>query len=375
MPFVMSDTAKRFVQTQLARTEIEIGGSRPWDVQVHNERLYGRVLSQGTLGLGESYMDGWWDAEALDQFLFKLITANIQDNFPKDLALIGSVLKGKLLNMQRLRVTEVGEKHYDIGNDLYAAMLDKRMIYSCGYWHNAGDLDAAQEAKLDLICRKVGLEPGMRILDIGSGWGGFLQFAAERYGVSGVGVTVSKEQAALANERTAHLPVETKLLDYQALDGQFDRIISIGMFEHVGYKNYRAYFEKAASLLAPDGLMLLHTIGGHSSTSHGDPWSEKYIFPNGMLPSIAQIGKAIEGLFVMEDWHNFGADYDKTLMAWHERFVAAWPQLKDQYDERFYRMWRYYLNVFAALFRARNISLWQVVLSPRGVPGGYTSVR
>ncbi len=375
MPFVMSDTAKRFVQTQLARTEIEIGGSHPWDVQVHNERLYGRVLSQGTLGLGESYMDGWWDAEALDQFLFKLITANIQDNFPKDLALIGSVLKGKLLNMQRLRVTEVGEKHYDIGNDLYAAMLDKRMIYSCGYWHNAGDLDAAQEAKLDLICRKVGLQPGMRILDIGSGWGGFLQFAAERYGVSGVGVTVSKEQAALANERTAHLPVETKLLDYQALDGKFDRIISIGMFEHVGYKNYRAYFEKAASLLAPDGLMLLHTIGGHSSTSHGDPWSEKYIFPNGMLPSIAQIGKAIEGLFVMEDWHNFGADYDKTLMAWHERFVAAWPQLKDQYDERFYRMWRYYLNVFAALFRARNISLWQVVLSPRGVPGGYTSVR
>lgn len=375
MPFVMSNTAKRFVQTQLARTEVEIGGERPWDVQVHNESLYGRVLSQGTLGLGESYMDGWWDAEALDQFLFKLITANIQDNFPKDLALIGSVLKGKLLNLQRLRVTEVGEKHYDIGNDLYAAMLDKRMIYSCGYWHNANTLEAAQEAKLDLICRKVGLEPGMRILDIGSGWGGFLQFAAERYGVSGIGVTVSKEQAALANERTAHLPVETKLLDYQALDGQFDRIISIGMFEHVGYKNYRAYFEKAAHLLAPGGLMLLHTIGGHSSTSHGDPWSEKYIFPNGMLPSIAQVGKAIEGLFVMEDWHNFGADYDRTLMAWHERFVAAWPRLKDQYDERFYRMWRYYLNVFAALFRARNISLWQVVLSPQGVPGGYTSVR
>ncbi|WP_284394136.1 cyclopropane fatty acyl phospholipid synthase [Devosia yakushimensis] len=371
----MSNTAKRFVQTQLARTEVEIGGERPWDVQVHNESLYGRVLSQGTLGLGESYMDGWWDAEALDQFLFKLITANIQDNFPKDLALIGSVLKGKLLNLQRLRVTEVGEKHYDIGNDLYAAMLDKRMIYSCGYWHNANTLEAAQEAKLDLICRKVGLEPGMRILDIGSGWGGFLQFAAERYGVSGIGVTVSKEQAALANERTAHLPVETKLLDYQALDGQFDRIISIGMFEHVGYKNYRAYFEKAAHLLAPGGLMLLHTIGGHNSTSHGDPWSEKYIFPNGMLPSIAQVGKAIEGLFVMEDWHNFGADYDRTLMAWHERFVAAWPRLKDQYDERFYRMWRYYLNVFAALFRARNISLWQVVLSPQGVPGGYTSVR
>ena len=215
----------------------------------------------------------------------------------------------------------------------------------------------------------------MRILDIGSGWGGFLQFAAERYGVNGIGVTVSKEQAALANARTAHLPVETRLLDYQALDGQFDRIISIGMFEHVGYKNYRAYFEKAASLLVPDGLMLLHTIGGNTSQIHGDPWSEKYIFPNGMLPSAAQIGKAVEGLFVIEDWHNFGADYDTTLMAWLEKFEAAWPELSSKYDQRFYRMWRYYLTMFAAVFRARHTNLWQVVLSPRGVVGGYSSVR
>ena len=216
----------------------------------------------------------------------------------------------------------------------------------------------------------------MHILDIGSGWGGFLKFAAERYGVSGLGVTVSKEQAALANERTRGLPVETRLLDYQALDGQFDRIISIGMFEHVGYKNYRAYFEKAASLLKPDGLFLLHSIGGHTSTTHGDPWSEKYIFPNGMLPSIAQIGKAIEGLFVMEDWHNFGADYDRTLMAWRDNFDTAWPTLRgEKYDARFQRMWRYYLSSFAAMFRAREISLWQVVLSPHGVPGGYRSIR
>ena len=371
----MSSTARNFVETQLHRADVEIGGSRPWDVQIHNEALFGRVLSQGTLGLGESYMDGWWDAEALDVFLYKLITASIQDRFPKDLALIGSVLRSKLLNLQRLHVREVGEKHYDIGNDLYAAMLDQRMIYSCGYWKDAATLDAAQEAKLDLICGKVGLQPGMRILDIGSGWGGFLQFAAERYGVSGVGITISKEQAALANARTAGLPVETRLMDYLELDGQFDRIISIGMFEHVGYKNYRAYFEKARSLLAEDGLMLLHTIGGNQTTTHGDPWSEKYIFPNGMLPSIAQIGAATEKLFVMEDWHNFGADYDRTLMAWHANFVAAWPQLEASYGPRFYRMWRYYLNVFAALFRSRHIGLWQVVLSPQGVPGGYASIR
>ncbi|KKB76185.1 cyclopropane fatty acyl phospholipid synthase [Devosia limi DSM 17137] len=371
----MSSTARNFIETQLQRADVAIGGSRSWDLQVHNEALYGRVLSQGTLGLGESYMDGWWDAEALDLFLFKLINASIQDQFPRDLALIGSVLRSKLLNLQRLHVREVGERHYDIGNDLYAAMLDKRMIYSCGYWKDATTLDAAQEAKLDLICRKVGLQPGMRILDIGSGWGGFLQFAAERYGVSGVGITISKEQAALANARTAGLPVETRLMDYLELDGQFDRIISIGMFEHVGYKNYHAYFAKARALLVEDGLMLLHTIGGNQTTTHGDPWSEKYIFPNGMLPSIAQIGTATEKLFVMEDWHNFGADYDRTLMAWHANFVAAWPQLEASYGPRFYRMWRYYLNVFAALFRARHIGLWQVVLSPKGVPGGYASIR
>lgn len=371
----MSESAKRFVLNQLEKAGVTLNGADPWDPQVHDDRLWARLLRDGTLGLGESYMAGWWDAEALDQCLFRLVNASIQDAFPKDLAVMWSVARGRLLNLQRRRITEVGEKHYDIGNDLYAAMLDKRMIYSCGYWKDAQDLDAAQEAKLDLICRKLGLQPGMHILDIGSGWGGFLKFAAERYGVTGLGVTVSKEQAALANARNAGLPVETRLLDYQALEGKFDRIISIGMFEHVGYKNYRAYFEKSASMLAADGLFLLHTIGGHTSTTHGNPWSEKYIFPNSMLPSIAQIGKAIEGRFVMEDWHNFGADYDRTLMAWHARFEAAWPQLSASYDTRFYRMWRYYLCVFAALFRARQLSLWQVVLSPRGLPGGYASLR
>jgi cyclopropane-fatty-acyl-phospholipid synthase len=372
----MSSSAKHFVTQRLAAIGIAVNGPEPWAPQVHDERLWARLLRDGTLGLGEGYMDGWWDAEALDEFLFRLVSSKIQDHFPKDLAVMWSVAKGRLLNLQRLKVTEVGEKHYDIGNDLYAAMLDSRMIYSCGYWKEAENLEAAQEAKLDLICKKLGLAPGMHVLDIGSGWGGLLKFAAERYGVSGLGVTVSKEQAALANERGQGLPIETRLMDYQALEGQFDRIVSVGMFEHVGYKNYRSYFEKAATLLEPDGLFLLHTIGGHTSTTHGDPWSEKYIFPNGMLPSIAQIGKALEGVFVMEDWHNFGADYDRTLMAWRDNFDGAWPGLKgEKYDERFRRMWRYYLSSFAAAFRARQISLWQVVLSPSGVKGGYRSIR
>ena len=371
---IMTSSAKRFVLNQLARAGVSVAPAPDAELTIHDERLFARLLRDGTLGLGESYMDGWWDAEPLDSVLFRLAAARVQDAFPRDLPLIASAVKARLFNLQRLRVREVAEKHYDLDNDLYAAMLDRRMIYSCGYWAEAKTLDEAQEAKLDLICRKIGLKPGMRVLDIGSGWGGFLKFAAERYGISGLGVTVSKEQAAYANEYARGLPVESRLMDYMALEGQFDRIVSIGMFEHVGYRNYRSYFDKVRALLRPDGLFLLHSIGGNVSTTHGDPWAEKYIFPNGMLPSVAQVGTAIEGLFVMEDWHNFGADYDRTLMAWRDNFDAGWSTLSSRYDERFRRMWRYYLSVFAALFRARQINLWQIVLSPEGVPGGYRRV-
>jgi cyclopropane-fatty-acyl-phospholipid synthase len=368
--------AERFITDQLNAAGIALDGPEPWSPKMHDSRLWSRLVRDGSLGLGESYMDGWWDVEALDQFLFRVLSAGIPDAFPKSPADMRSLAKGHLLNLPRWNAVEVARKHYDLGNDLYTAMLDSRMIYSCGYWADATDLEAAQEAKLDLICRKLGLARGMHILDIGSGWGGFLRFASERYQVSGVGITISEQQAELANARSDGLPIETRLLDYHSVEGEFDRIVSVGMFEHVGHKNYRDYFEKAATLLKPDGLFLLHTIGGHYSTNHGDPWSEKYIFPNGMLPSVAQIGKAIEGLFVMEDWHNFGADYDPTLMAWRNNFDAAWPHLRGgKYDERFRRMWRYYLSSFAALFRARKISLWQIVLSPQGVRGGYRSAR
>ena len=370
----MSGGAKAYFTKILSGAGIELGGTRPFDVTVHDDRLWGRVISHGTLGFGEAYMDGWFDTDALDEFIYRLLEYDIYAHLKPDLGLALSALRGRLFNRQRSHVTEVGEKHYDIGNDLYAAMLDRRMIYSCGYWAGATTLDEAQENKLDLICRKAGLQPGMKILDIGSGWGGFLKFAAERYGIEGVGITISKEQAAFAEAHKGELPITTRLMDYMALEGQFDRVISIGMFEHVGYKNYDAYFDKVRSLLRPDGLFLLHTIGNNHTTTHGDPWTEKYIFPNGLLPSIKQIAAAAEGKFVMEDWHNFGADYDRTLMAWWANFDAAWPTLRDRYGDRFWRMWRFYLQVFAAMFRARNLQLWQVVLSPDGIRGGYRRV-
>jgi cyclopropane-fatty-acyl-phospholipid synthase len=375
----MPATAKATITSLLASADIEVGGSRPWDIRVLDDRLYDRVLSYGTLGFGEAYMDGWWEADAIDQLVYRIVKFDLRANLRVDLATVVTVARSRVLNLQRRRAFEVGEKHYDLGNELYAAMLDKRMVYSCGYWKDADTLDAAQEAKLDLICRKAGLREGMRVLDIGSGWGGFLRFAAERYGIEGIGLTVSKEQAEYANANRGNLPIETRLQDYLSMDGKFDRIVSVGMFEHVGVKNYRAYMQKAFDLLSPDGLFVLHTIGGSLSQTHGDPWADKYIFPNGMLPSPMQIGKAVEGLFVMEDWHNFGAYYDPTLMAWLANFEAAWPKLSTEhagkYDERFHRMWRYYLASFAGAFRARMLQLWQVVLSPQGVEGGYQSIR
>ncbi|NOZ33494.1 MAG: cyclopropane fatty acyl phospholipid synthase, partial [Alphaproteobacteria bacterium] len=327
----------------LEKADIRVGGERDWDVTVHDDRLYGRILTQGTLGLGEAYMDGWWDAPAIDQFIHQLLVHKVKDAIRVDFALASAYLRALTVNLQRRHTYEVAHTHYDLSDDLYAAMLDKRMIYSCGYWKNAGGLEEAQAAKLDLVCAKIGLEKGMRVLDIGSGWGGFLKYAAENYGIVGTGVTISKRQHAFSVKDAGDLELTYRLADYMALEGTFDRIVSIGMFEHVGYKNYAAFMGKVASLLAPDGLFLLHTIGGDISVNHGDPWAQKYIFPNGMLPSMRQISTASEKVFVMEDWHNFGADYDPTLMAWHENFEAAWPDLANGFDQRFYRMWRYYL--------------------------------
>ena len=360
----------------LAKADIVINGKNPWDFQVKNPTVFNRILSEGTLGLGESYMDGWWEVEKLDEFFCRVISARLQDKIKKDWHLILSAIGARMFNLQsKKRAFQIGEKHYDAGNDLYKLMLDSRLVYTCGYWKNASTLTEAQEAKLDLTCKKLQLKPGMKVLDIGCGWGSFAKFAAEKYDVSVVGITVSKEQVTLARELCQNLPIEIRLQDYRDVNEKFDRVVSLGMFEHVGYKNYHEFFQVANRCLKNDGLLLLHTIGQNFSNKSGDPWILKYIFPNSMLPSIKQIGRASEKLFIMEDWHNFGADYDLTLMAWHANFEKNWDKIKDSYDEKFHRMWRYYLLSFAGAFRARNLQLWQIVFSKKGVPGGYKSIR
>ena len=368
------------VTALLAEAGVQVGGMRPWDLQVHDPHFYARVLGLGSLGLGESYMDGGWDCVALDDMLMRVLDAQL-DQRVHGAGERWDALRARLFNLQtRQRSREVGERHYDLGNDLYAAMLGKYLIYSCGYWTQAdgsvlGGLDAAQEAKLDLVCRKLQLKPGMHVLDIGCGWGEALKYAAERHGISGVGVTISREQADYARTLCAGLPIEIRLQDYREIHDSFDAVFSIGMFEHVGVKNYRAYFEVARHCLAPGGLFLLHTIGGNRSVTHTDPWIARYIFPNSMLPSATQIAQAVEGLLVMEDWHNFGTDYDLTLQAWRDNVERAWPALDVRYDERFRRMWRFYLAASMATFRTRHSQLCQVVLSHGGVRGGYVAPR
>lgn len=362
----------------LESADVRFNGGRSWDIQVRDSELYDRILRQGSLGFGEAYVDGAWESERLDETFLKLLVARLDSKIHgvAKLQFMGLFLRSILMNRQsRNRAFQVGEHHYDIGNDVYAAMLDPTMSYSCGYWKEAENLEQAQTAKLRLICDKLQLEPGERMLDIGCGWGGLARFAAESYGVEVTGITVSKEQQRLARVRCAGLPVRIELLDYRDLQGRFDKVASVGMFEHVGPKNYPVYFTAVDRVMKPAGLFLLHTIGNYDHLHTTDAWIDKYIFPNGHIPSARQLGRAIEKDFIMEDWHNFGQDYDRTLMAWWERFDRAWPGLADRYGDRFYRMFKYYLHACAGYFRSRQGQLWQLVLSKRGHREIYRSVR
>jgi cyclopropane-fatty-acyl-phospholipid synthase len=361
-----------------AEADVRFNGNRPWDIQVFHPSVYQRILLQGSLGFGEAFVDGLWTAQRLDETINRLLSRDVEKRVNRRTRLrwISALLKNLLLNRQsRRRAFQVGERHYDIGNDVYTAMLDPTMSYSCGYWARAENLQQAQLAKLDLICHKLNLRPGLRLLDIGCGWGGLARHAAEHYGVMVDGITVSREQLMLARGRCRGLPVRLELMDYRDLKGSYDRVVSVGMFEHVGPKNYTVFFATVERVLKEQGIFLLHTIGEHADTTATDPWIDKYIFPNGKLPSTGRLAAAFQPHFILEDWHSFGHDYDLTLMAWWKRFDAAWPSLQARYDESFYRMWKYYLHSCAGFFRSRQGQLWQLVLTKRPRTAVYRSLR
>ena len=368
----------KYVIKKLNEADIEINGPRDWDITVHDNSCLRRIVTHGSMALGETYVEKLWDAPRVDQVIDKIHLAShgdIQNTIPA----LASKFYGKFVNQQtRSRSKTVGEQHYDIGNDFYEKMLDKRMLYTCAYWKDADNLGQAQENKLQLIGQKLQLEPGMRLLDLGCGWGGAAGYFAETFGVEVLGVTISKEQAIWGQQKNQHLPVEIRHCDYRDVQSEtkkFDRVVSIGLMEHVGPKNYQSLIQIVKQSLTPNGLALLHTIGRKTEDKVTDPWFTTYIFPNGYLPSLAQFARAVNDTMVIEDIHNIGNHYDRTLLAWYDNFVAHWGQFKDQYPDNFFRMWEYYLLASAGSFRARHQQLWQVVLSPDGVIGGYESVR
>jgi len=360
-----------FFRELLGKADIAVDGGRPWDLQVHEPRAFARVLRDGAIGFGEAFMEGWLDCERVDQMAERAFRADLSNQIAVRTALL-EVLKVRLSPLgSRTRSFEIGERHYDTGNDLFQVMLDPYMVYSCGYWQRAGDLAAAQRDKLELTCRKLQLQPGQRVLDIGSGFGSFARYAAEHYGVSVVGVSVSQQQIDLARRLCTGLPVEFRYADYRDLNEPFDRIVSIGMVEHVGRRYYRDFFDACERCLKPAGLLLLHTVGAQREEAT-NAWFDKYIMPGVEFPTFANVAAAGTQL-VIEDFQKWeGRHYDRTLMAWFERFDRGWAGLREHYGDVFYRMWKLYLQGCAAAFRVDRLCVWQFVFSKGGVPGGYS---
>jgi cyclopropane-fatty-acyl-phospholipid synthase len=363
-----SSRVRRTLEDLLADCGVQINGHKPWDIRVFNEDFYARVLHQGSLGFGESYMERWWDVGDLEELIYRVLKARLDERVRTWRDVIAYLNAAFVNRQRRSRAFVVGERHYDIGNDLYERMLDSRMIYSCGYWENANTLEEAQRAKLDLVFRKLALQPGQRVLDVGCGWGGALEYAAREYGAEGVGVTISREQADYARKRCAGLPIEIRLEDYRETRGDFDHVYSIGMFEHVGPKNYRTYMQTMRRCLRPGGRFLLHTIGANRTSVRpgNDPWIERYIFPNSKLPTESEISAAIGGLFNVAGRQSIGMHYVRTLRAWRANFERHWPTLRKTRDDEFFRMWEFYLNSSAATFRSENADVWQWLLTPLG---------
>lgn len=380
----MSATLGRCTTTSSQYSDQRLDGAA--FVDIPTEAL--AILRRGGIyGMGEAYIRGEWDTRNLEELLYQVVSGalGVNGGFRKiDPRFIWFLLKDRVRNSQVGKgAYEVAQRHYDLGNDLFRVMLDEdTMTYTCGYWREAKDLDQAQRAKIDLLCRKLELQPGMRVLDIGCGWGNFAEHAASRYGVSVVGLTVSKEQAAFARSRCHNLDVDIVLEDYQKYTGSFDRIVSIEMIEAVGRKNMQSFFQMVQRCLKPSGLFGLQAISADTFSRSSEPvldhyilWLQKRIFPNGYLPTMSHLCAPERSGLVIEDIHNFSADYAKTLRVWADRFESGWPKLSEKYGESFRRMWLFYLHGCQALFRARKVQLYQIVYSQGGVGGGYTSIR
>lgn len=377
--------SRELVERLFAAADVRLDGDRPWDLRVADDRFYDRAVRDGTLGVGESYMLRWWDCDDLDELLYRAFRAQLDERFRLGWKTAWNALRARLFNLQRrARSEQVATVHYNLSNEFYERFLGPTMAYTCGYWKDAETLDQAQRAKYDLVCRKLDLRSGDRVLEHGCGWGGFARHAAESYGCEVVAVSISEPQIAYARQLCRGLPVEVHYCDYRDQEvynprgERFDKVVSIGMCEHVGPKSYRSWFEVVDRQLKDDGRFLLHTIGSSVSRTTNDPFTQKYIFPNCVIPSLAQLTGAAEGLFTVEDYHTFWKSYYYTLREWQRAFAEHWDEIREldpKFDDRFYRMWNFYLFAGMSAARARNAELWQLIFSKRTSLGEYLTVR
>jgi cyclopropane-fatty-acyl-phospholipid synthase len=373
----MKKLAEKLVTDIFNQGGISLNGPNPWDIQIRDSRFFNRVLTGGSLGFGESYMDGDWDVAQLDALIRRILRIKATRKPIVTLNRTWHDLKSRLMNLQsRSGSMAIIDAHYDLDHRLYQHFLGPYNQYTCCFFNQATSLEAAEIEKLEMICNKLDLREGDKVLDIGCGWGGFSRYAAETRGCQVTGISISKEQIAYAKEFTAGLPVEIINTDYRDLpklydSRHFDKVVIIGMIEHVGYKNYQRLFEIVHELLNDNGLLLLHTIGNTRKTTVADPWIEKYIFRNSMLPSMSQLTNSTEDLFVIQDWENYGHYYAPTLAAWQSNFEKNWDKIRaietrNQFDERFRRMFNYYFLSCQAGFETEHILLWHMVMSKQG---------
>jgi cyclopropane-fatty-acyl-phospholipid synthase len=358
-----SENAEARVRDLLARAGVAVDGGRPWDIRVANPAFYRRALDGGSLAVGEAYADGWWEAERLDEFFHRVFKAGLHERLAPSPWSGWRSLAGRLFGRRgRTHAPEA------LGSDVFRAMLGRRMSGACAYWKDARALDDADEAALELACRKLELKAGMSVLDMGSGWGAFARYAAERHGVSVVGVDISQERVQLARELCKGLPVALRVQDYEEVRGRFDRVVSLGLMEHAGAGSCRAVMAAAARCLKADGVALIHTAARNRAAGPRERWPAAGVLLEDGAPALSRLAAAAEGLFVIEDVHNLGTHYAPTLLAWHENLARRWPGLSGRYGDRLYRTLTFGLLSTAGRFRARQGQLYQIVMTRPGRP-------
>lgn len=351
--------------------EFVIGQGTPQTtVTFHNSKLLKKLALSPSLTFGEGYMDGDIEIEGsiMDILQGFYLSSKALHAHPHLRHLTG-FLKNRQERINKKEAIANAQHHYDIGNDFYKLWLDKTLAYTCAYFtHQDDSLEQAQRQKFELICRKIRLQEGHSLMDIGCGWGGFIFHAVEKYNVTATGVVAAKEQGEYIRREAKRRGIEDKVNviidDWRQATGTYDRVVSIGVMEHVGEAQYPEYFGMYKKLLKEDGIAFLHTIGRMESQTD-DPWIRKYIFPGGHLPTLASLSDhAAQQRFVITDVENLWQHYAKTLAFWKENFEEHVPEITEMFDERFIRMWRLYLLGSEAGFRWGGIHLWQIVLIP-----------